>query len=177
MPRLLIMACSQRKRQDAGLLPAIERYDGPAFRVLRRYLRTNPADAPDIWILSAKFGLIGAEELISDYDQRMMVQRARELAPDVRLWLERMVRAVGYSELFLCLSQAYLAALTGSEVCVAPGVVVRRSSGGTGKRLSELFAWLHERAPEALVSRCVEGDSDARGSVFGPAPDRAGRAR
>ena len=30
--RLLIMACSQRKRSESGLLPAIERYDGPAFR-------------------------------------------------------------------------------------------------------------------------------------------------
>ena len=32
---LLIMSCSQRKRPDLGLLPAIERYDGGHFRVLR----------------------------------------------------------------------------------------------------------------------------------------------
>ncbi|MFN8458221.1 MAG: hypothetical protein U0401_26815 [Anaerolineae bacterium] len=29
--RLLILACSQRKRPDPGLLPAIERYDGGSF--------------------------------------------------------------------------------------------------------------------------------------------------
>jgi len=32
--RLLILSCSQRKRPDSGLLPAIERYDGPVFRVV-----------------------------------------------------------------------------------------------------------------------------------------------
>ena len=56
--RMLILACSRRKRLDEGLLPAIDRYDGPAFRVLRRFLRERPAGAPDVLILSAKHGLI-----------------------------------------------------------------------------------------------------------------------
>ena len=43
--RLLVLACSERKRAGPGLLPAAERYDGPAFRVLRAYLRTA-ADPP-----------------------------------------------------------------------------------------------------------------------------------
>ena len=60
---MLILACSRRKRPDDGLLPAIERYDGPAFRVLRRYLRERPAGAPDVFILSAEHGLIGALSL------------------------------------------------------------------------------------------------------------------
>jgi|SRR5215210_261396 len=38
---MLILACSQRKRLDKKLLPAVERYDGAAFRVLRRFLREN----------------------------------------------------------------------------------------------------------------------------------------
>ena len=40
---MLILACSRRKRPDEGLLPAIERYDGPTFCVLRRFLREVPA--------------------------------------------------------------------------------------------------------------------------------------
>ncbi len=32
--RMLILACSRRKRPDEGLLPAIERYDELAFRVV-----------------------------------------------------------------------------------------------------------------------------------------------
>lgn len=54
--RLLILSCSRRKRLDTDLLPAIERYDGPAFRVLRRFLRERPFEAPDVLILSAEHG-------------------------------------------------------------------------------------------------------------------------
>ena len=41
--RLLILSCSQRKRPDRVLLPALERYDGPVFRMLRKFLRSCPA--------------------------------------------------------------------------------------------------------------------------------------
>lgn len=33
--RLVILACSARKRPDAAYLPAIERYDGPLWKTLR----------------------------------------------------------------------------------------------------------------------------------------------
>lgn len=36
---LLILACSQRKRVDAGLLPAIEHYDGVNFRAIHKAKR------------------------------------------------------------------------------------------------------------------------------------------
>ncbi len=56
MTRLLIVTCSQRKNPTLGLLPAIDRYDGPAFLVLRKYLREGVGDAPRVLILSAKYG-------------------------------------------------------------------------------------------------------------------------
>ena len=59
--RLLILSCSQRKAPAKGRLPAIDRYDGPAFRVLRKYLREGPAEVPTVLILSAKYGLIESE--------------------------------------------------------------------------------------------------------------------
>jgi hypothetical protein len=36
---LLIVSCSQRKRPDPGLLPALDRYDGGHFRILREAQR------------------------------------------------------------------------------------------------------------------------------------------
>src|ERR671937_639945 len=82
-PRLLIVACSRRKRADPGLLPAIERYDGPAYRVLRRYLRQHPSQPPDVLILSAELGLVLHTQPIPAYDRLMTPQRARELLPIV----------------------------------------------------------------------------------------------
>lgn len=76
--RLLILSCSQRKRSDPGLLPAIERYNGPAFQVLRKFLRERPDDTRrlDVFIMSAAYGLIPAEYPIANYDQVMTSQRA-----------------------------------------------------------------------------------------------------
>ena len=59
MTRLLIMACSARKRATEDLLPAIDRYDGPAFRVLRKYLSHAERPGLTVMILSAKYCLLG----------------------------------------------------------------------------------------------------------------------
>ena len=58
--RLLILSCSQRKHTSLDPLPAIERYDGPLFKVLRRFLRESSHQARDldVFILSAAYGLI-----------------------------------------------------------------------------------------------------------------------
>jgi cytoplasmic iron level regulating protein YaaA (DUF328/UPF0246 family) len=62
MPRLLILACSARKRLDRSALPAIERYDGVNFRILKKLQREHafPHDL-DVLILSAKYGLLSPE--------------------------------------------------------------------------------------------------------------------
>ena len=39
--QLLVLGCSQTKRDSVGELPAIDRYDGPSYRVLRGYLREH----------------------------------------------------------------------------------------------------------------------------------------
>jgi len=68
--RLLILSCSQRKQASHGLLPAIERYNGPLFFVLRRFLRECPCQAKrlDVYILSAAYGLIAGDFPTPLYD-------------------------------------------------------------------------------------------------------------
>ncbi len=83
--RLLILACTATKRPDLGPLPALQRYDGPSFRTVRRWRTLNPCDAErlDILILSARLGLITADAPIEDYDQRMTQRQAVALQPAV----------------------------------------------------------------------------------------------
>jgi len=64
-------------------LPAIERYDGPPFRVLRRYFREQPEHNVDAFVLSAKWGLIPADQPIPLYEQSMSRERAQALQPMV----------------------------------------------------------------------------------------------
>lgn len=74
---LLIISCSQRKRSDSGLLPAVEWYDGVNFRVIRKAQREGywPKNL-DLLILSAKHGLLKPDVLLEDYDLRMTRERA-----------------------------------------------------------------------------------------------------
>lgn len=112
---LLVLSCSQRKRPDPGLLPAIERYQGPHFQVLRKYLRTRPdqAAALDILILSARFGLLAPATPIPDYDLRMTAPRVAELQPSVRALLGQLFQRNQYQRLCLALGRDYLAAVAG----------------------------------------------------------------
>ena len=108
---LLIISCTRRKSLDVGLIPAIARYDGPTFRVLRRFLLQQPFNCLDIYILSAKFGLIFHQELIPYYDQKMTKKRAEELHPKVILQIERIISHNSYQRLLICASKNYLCPL------------------------------------------------------------------
>src|SRR6185436_3171247 len=77
---LVVLGCSATKLDVAEPLPAIVRYDGPAYRVLNSYLRQ--ADWPEslsIAVLSAEHGLIGGLTPIVTYDRRMDSRRALDL--------------------------------------------------------------------------------------------------
>lgn len=53
--RLLILACSQRKRPDPGLLPAIERYDGPQFQVHNLWTLLDEARQIDEYLTAGTY--------------------------------------------------------------------------------------------------------------------------
>lgn len=144
MTRLLIVSCSKAKRSDAGVLPAIDRYDGPVFRLLRRARAAGLLGNVDVMILSAKHGLIPAEWMIHDYDHVMTPARASELAGtvSVELW-----RWEGLHEecddVFVNVGQSYAAAIAGfDEWCLRRGIVVTQAAGGIGERLAQTKAWL-----------------------------------
>lgn len=141
---LLILACSQCKRLDDDLLPAIERYDGPTFRVLRRFLLSKPLNFPNVYILSAEFGLLSYSQLIPYYDRRMTLARARELHSHVITELSLILNKSPYQKLFINLGQAYFQAIESYESLVIPSLDIKIATGSLGKRLSELHDWLYE---------------------------------
>jgi len=141
--RLLILSCSQHKRSTSGLIPAIERYDGPAFWVLRRFLREQPDDCEhlDVFILSAAHGIIPAECPIAEYDQVMTPQRAAELHDEVLGAFANLIRTE-YTELCLAMSAKYQVALEGWSALVPSGVSVMITDGLQGLKLAQLKRWL-----------------------------------
>lgn len=108
--QLLVLGCSQTKRKCEGLLPAIDRYDGPAYRVLKRFLRDHqwPLDV-SIGILSARHGLFGALKGIEDYDTKMNRSLAEKQAPACRATLKKW--ADDHDTIHLSLGKEYLPAV------------------------------------------------------------------
>jgi cytoplasmic iron level regulating protein YaaA (DUF328/UPF0246 family) len=143
---LLIVACSQRKRQDPGGLPAIERYDGVSFRVLRKAQREGywPENL-DVLILSAKYGLIDAFTPIANYEQRMTCERANQLKTQVRRVLEEYVERSTYREVYVDLGQDYTPALQDLEQLLTISSVTY-AKGRIGERLSHLKKWIVSKA-------------------------------
>jgi hypothetical protein len=137
---LLILACSQTKRPDPGLLPALERYDGPLYRVLRRWMRANPDDERlALRILSAEYGLIGPRAEISDYNRRMTPARAALLRPDVTTHLGLLARYLpGIRAVFVNVGTDYRTALPDP----LPFAAVQWASGGIGQRQQQMKHWL-----------------------------------
>jgi hypothetical protein len=137
--RLLVLSCSQRKLDAPGEIPALQRYDGPAFRVVRRYCREVSDPLLDIRILSAQYGIIGAKDALGQYDRKMDRARAVELRESCISALRSLLRERPYGEVFLCMSRVYLNALEGIDCLFDP---VQYASPGQGKKLASLRRWL-----------------------------------
>lgn len=108
--QLLVLGCSQTKRETPGLLPAIDRYDGSSYRVLRNYLRRRqwPSNL-SVAVLSAKYGLVGGFTGIVDYDERMTKNKAIELAPTIGHTLE--LWAIEHASIHFSLGKDYIPAI------------------------------------------------------------------
>jgi hypothetical protein len=171
------MACSQRKRPDPGLLPAIERYDGPQFQVLRKFLFEQPVEvqSTDIFILSASFGLISANYPIPNYDYKMSPQRAHELQPKVICELEQVLQANQYTELFISLGQNYWQVLAGYEGLVPAKTKVIIAQGSQGGRQAALRRWLYNGLTEHPNGHSViaqQGKARIRGREIALTPEQ-----
>jgi hypothetical protein len=153
MKRLLILSCSKQKKDDLHLLPAIERYDGPTFRVLRRFMqRSSKAAQPRVYILSSEFGLIAHSKLIPNYNNRITIQRAQELQTSATAKLNRVLRAKRHQNLpkdgmFVCLGKGYFQVIDAALSAVQRNEVVKVANGSLGKRLAELHDWLYADSP------------------------------
>lgn len=143
--RLLILSCSQRKRVSEDLLPALKRYDGPLFFVLRRFLRECSGEAKelDVYILSAAYGLISEDSLIALYDQKMNLSRAIELHPQVKTTFSGILQN-NYASICFALGKSYLKVFEGLQDLIPASTESIVIHGPIGKKQTQLKRWLWE---------------------------------
>jgi hypothetical protein len=140
---LLILACSSRKRPDAALLPAVERYTGVNFSVMRKAQREgNLPPNLDILILSARYGLLRPDTPIPYYDHRMTSMRARALQEEASSALDMHLTNNPYQALFVNLGRTYLMALVCSQQLSRLHSCTTFAHGGIGQRMAQMKRWL-----------------------------------
>ena len=137
--RLLILSCSQRKHETQEPLPAIERYNGPLFFVLRRFLRECPRQARqlDVYILSAAYGLIPGDFPTAWYDRKMDLSRAIELQPHVNTTFSNLPRDK-YASICFVLGTIYLKAFESAQDLIPVHTESIIVYGQIGKKLAQL---------------------------------------
>ena len=147
--RVLILSCSHAKVDTPGRMLAINRYDGPTFKVYRKFQSEQSQKAAQIktYILSAKFGLITDQTPIPNYEQKMTKTRAEEIKPEIAAYL-RDSAYVGATGIMFCMSPLYRIALT--MPVLREGVRIELTPGGIGKKIAKLRRWLHEESAERL---------------------------
>ena len=145
MNSLLIIGCSERKIQSPGEIPAIDRYDGPTYRCLRKFRDTSGFPSTlRILILSAKYNLIFPETHIANYDQKMTLSRAKDIAVDVQCDLIRCLEFYdiaygGTDQVFINLGKTYMRTLEGFGWGT---ISTMEASGGIGQKTQQMKVWL-----------------------------------
>jgi hypothetical protein len=158
---LAILGCSQRKKETSRLLTAIERYDGPIFRVLRKHARDSPEKTPDTYILSARFGLISGEMLIPRYNRRLTQAEYSRLSSLVDEQLKLTLDRHQPEQLFVSVGSSYWPLL---EEALAREINPEKlivATGGIGGRASQLARWLKSGSQEKGESKQVRAPGEA----------------
>ena len=140
---LLIIPCSKRKASLPKVrVPAIDLYDGPFYRIIRKTFRERgKPDNLDIMILSAKYGLIDYEKIITTYDQIMTREMAISMSDTVYEIFTNIIKRNNYKEIMINLGEKYMLALSKSHD-ILNVQRVRCGIGGIGERNRQLKEWL-----------------------------------
>lgn len=142
--RLLIVSCGATKRPNPEPMAAIERYNGPFYTTLRKFLTEHPAERSHltILVLSAEYGLINSHRLIPDYDHRMTTERAAQLRPQVSRHLATLLQHQCFASTFINLGRTYMAAFPIGPVLVPLLGDITEAAGGIGQKRGQMRRWL-----------------------------------
>ena len=143
--KCLIINCSKTKIKGENTLPAIKRYDGPLFRVLRKYILDESQDVSElsIYILSAKYGFISANEEIYDYDCFLTSSDANKIRENVLSSFKKACQKNEFKEIFFALSKNYRMLVDGFNDDNCSKARLLFATGGNGHKSSQLKQWLY----------------------------------
>lgn len=162
---LAILGCSQRKRQTSRPVPAIDRYDGPVFRVFRKHAKEAPENLTHACILSGRFGLVAGDSLIPRYNRQLSGSDGAALRRQVENQLKKTLDSVQPGRFFVSVGRYYWPLLEEALTREVPSESVFIATGGIGGRASQLAHWL--RAGEQVATEPVSNPVRGKAVLLG----------
>jgi len=98
-----IFAMCTNKKFLIGKVPALFLYASAPWPSLRRY--STRYDNLHIYVISAKYGIVAANDIVESYDQRITNKRIRVLANEWRVFINNVVNS--HSKTFFFVSKNY----------------------------------------------------------------------
>lgn len=144
--RLLILGPSFRRRRDAGLLPAFERFDGLFYRVARKYLsEVKDVDVivmtDDLTLIEGNTPIPYREPIGSTWGKQKLSKETLEKAKTFNeKFLEEKLKSGQYSEIYLAIGKQYANALP--DLTKFNIKVIFPTSGGLGPKTQTLKQWI-----------------------------------
>ncbi|EIJ65735.1 hypothetical protein BD31_I0838 [Candidatus Nitrosopumilus salaria BD31] len=142
--KLLVVSCSQRKKIEMNRMPAVEMYDGPMFRMIRKHKPFN-YNGVDLLIVSAKYGLIRPTQQITNYDKRLSSDQIPTLQKKTLIKLEKFTKNENYNEVMLSMGKDYLCLFDGIDNVLPKKCVVKTTKGKIGQKLHSTKIWLSKK--------------------------------
>ena len=146
MAKLLILGPSYRRNTSPELLPAIERYDGLFYRIVRRNMDKVKEKGIDIIIITEDLELVTPETKLpykppvgNKWRTMPPVSRNPEKIEKLRNQILEMVKSRKYDEIFIVLNKHYQALLPDLTPYTKKIIATSR---GLGSKAKELKEWL-----------------------------------
>ena len=144
--RLIILSASQRRSTDPQPLPAIERYQGVFFRVVKKYLRQGKLKNADIIIVSERYGVLQADEEVpyhTPFQGKLTLskQMLEEINQKNLAKLKSIFSKTRYSEIIVVCGREFQELIKGFEELTDAKVVLCKGRG-PGPKAQNLKQWI-----------------------------------
>jgi len=144
--KLIIVTTSYRVNDEKSPIPAIERYDGVYFRLLKKYKREGKLRNVDILILSERDGLIWASKRMPYYKPRGIIgalsldeKSIERLRKENIETLEKTAKR--YTEAYVNVGRQYMKLIEGIENLPFPKITYSKGNG-LGAKAAHMKNWI-----------------------------------
>lgn len=151
MRRLIIVSASlRRSKEPLDPIPAIDRFNGVYFRIIKKYKREGKLQDTDCIIVSKKFGIIYPTEKVPYYEPDhinkfghldMNGNQIRKLRRKNLAKLKEIFATTEYSEIFVNVGKEFMELIKGFEKLTSAKIIYA-SGRGLGPKAQHLKKWI-----------------------------------